>query len=267
MSNVDPMTGGQECSSGREGISGWWRRRMQRRRCRVIPSVAAVLVLAGAVLGAVAPAGGFGSAVSGGGAAVAAGVPASPTVSLDVPFTTPPVVTSAGGSTKAGLPPGLAVSMPGARMKEAGTQKLVDDTSTLMSDWIQAWATGDVSNPSYADFCIMECRFFLDETVKLWSRAQIRPAGTLRVYNVTGNTSYGGYSGAAVVCVDDSGLYAVSSSSGRAGYDPFDFGETVLYTFTGVYDTDVKHWIMTQAGVFPGDAYCGRTGTPNAPER
>ena len=157
--------------------------------------------------------------------------------------------------------------MPGARMKDAGTQKLADDTSTLVGDWVREWATGNVSNPSYAGFCIMECRYYLDETVKLWARAQIRPAGTLRVYNLTGNTSYGGYNGAAVVCVDDSGLFAVSPSSGKAGYDPFHFGETVLYAFTGLYDTSVKHWIMTQAQVFPGDAYCERSGTPNAAAR
>jgi hypothetical protein len=226
-----------------------------------------VLAVAGVVLGGVGFAGGFGSGSVGRGSA-AVGVPASPTASLAVLFTPPPV--SAGGSYSgplaAGLPVDLSVRLPGARMKDAGTQKLADDTSTLLGDWVQAWAGGNVSDPQYAGFCIMQCRFFLDETVTLWARAKIRPAGVLKFFNLTGNTSYGGYNGAAVVCVDDAGLYAVSSS-GRAGDEPFHAGEPLLYVFIGVYDTGVNHWIMTQADVSPGGIYCGRTGTPNASPR
>jgi hypothetical protein len=151
-------------------------------------------------------------------------------------------------------------------MTGTGEQSLANDMSKIVGYWVAAWATGNVANPSYAGFCIMQCRFFLDETVNLWSRAGIRPAGTLRVYNLTGNTSYGGYNGVAVVCVDDGALYAVGSS-GKPGYDPFHAGEPLLYVFSGVYDIAVNHWIMTQAEVFPGDAYCGRSGTPTAPPR
>jgi hypothetical protein len=225
----------------------------------------AVLVAAGVVLGVLAFASGFGSGAPGRGAA-GAGVHVSPTVSLVVPFTPPPVSAEGSGPMAGGLPADLSVRMPGARMKDAGTQKLADDTSTLLGDWVQAWASGNVSDPQYAGFCIMECRFFLDQTVTLWARAKIRPAGTLRFFNLTGNTSYGGYNGAAVVCVDDAGLYALSSS-GKAGDEPFHAGEPLLYVFIGVYDTGVNHWIMTQATVSPGGIYCGRTGTPNASAR
>jgi hypothetical protein len=266
MSKGDPLIGGRERAPDRNERPGWLRRRMQRRRCRVVAGVVAVLVVLGVVLGVVGGAGGFGSAASGGGLA-RVGVLVSPTASLVVPFTPAPVGGLSAKAVAAGLPADLTVSMPGAHMKDAGTQKLADDTSTLVSFWVAAWASGNVSTPPYVGFCIMACRFFLDETVTLWARAQIRPAGTLKLYNLTGNTSYGGYNGAAVVCMDDAGLFAVSSSSGRAGYDPFHFGEVVLLVFTGLYDTAVKHWIMTQADVYPGDAYCGRTGTPNAPAR
>jgi hypothetical protein len=190
--------------------------------------------------------------------------------SLVVPLALPTAAASAGrsysGPLKAGLPPDLTAALPSPRMTGIGEQSLADDMSKIIGYWVQAWATGNASNPPYVGFCIMECRFFLDETVTLWSRASIRPAGNLRIYNLTGNTSYGGYNGVAVVCIDDGGLYAVGSS-GKAGYDPFHAGEPVLYVFSGVYDIGVNHWIMTQAEVFPGDAYCGRTGTPNAAER
>ena len=231
--------------------------------------VVALVVVAGVVLGGAALGGAFGSAGAGRGSA-GVGVPPSPLASLAVPFTLPTAGAPAGGSYSgplaAGLPPDLSAALPSPRMTGTGEQSLADDMSKIVGYWVQAWAIGNESNPSYAGFCIMECRFFLDETVNLWSRAGIRPAGTLRVYNLTGNTSYGGYNGVAVVCIDDGALYAVPSS-GRASYDPFHAGEPLLYVFSGVYDIAVNHWIMTQASVFPGDAYCGRTGTPNAPAR
>ena len=163
-------------------------------------------------------------------------------------------------------PPDLTVALPSPRMTGTGEQSLADDMSKIVGFWVAAWATGDVSNPRYAGYCIMQRRFFLDETVTLWSRAKIRPAGQLRVYNLTGNTSYGGYNGVAVMCVDDAGLYAVNSS-GRAGDDPFHLGEPVLFVLSGVYDTAVNHWIMTAGELFPGGAYCGRSGTPAASPR
>jgi hypothetical protein len=235
----------------------------------VIVGLVALVVVAGAVIGAVALGSGFGSARAGGGLRAADVEPAalaSLVVPPALPATAPPAGHSYSGPLVAGLPPDLTAALPSPRMTGLGEQSLADDMSKIVGYWVAAWAIGNVANPQYAGFCIMECRFFLDETVTLWSRAGIRPAGMLRVYNLTGNTSYGGYNGVAVVCIDDGALYAVSSS-GHSGSDPFHAGEPLLYVFSGVYDIAVNHWIMTAAEVFPGDAYCGRSGTPNAPAR
>lgn len=153
------------------------------------------------------------------------------------------------------------MQIPSVHASDAASQKLADDAAVWLHDWVAAWASGNVTDPAYGAYCIMQCRYFLDATVKMWAHANIRPAGTLRVYNLAAVTTDGGYAGSVTVCIDDSNLYALTSSD-KAAYNPFPAVGPVMYVFGGVYDTGVKHWIMTQADVTLGGGYCERTTAP-----
>ena len=249
MSTNDPLP-------GRARIAVALRRRFERTRCRVVAGGVAVLVVAGAALGAVvltesgSPAPAPMSAV--------ADVPAWPTASLLLP----PVPSVGGGSAGADLPGDLSMLVPTVRAGDAQTQKLADDAGVWLRAWVSAWASGNTSNPAYGSYCIMQCRYFLDSTVAMWAHAHLRPAGSLRVYNLAAVTTDGGYAGSVTVCVDDSGLYALTSAN-KTTYNPFPEVGAVMYVFGGVYDTGVNHWIMTQGDVTLGGGYCERTTTPH----
>jgi hypothetical protein len=222
----------------------------------VIAAGVAVLAAAGAVFGMVA-------LVESGSPAPApvsalTAVPASPTASLLVP----PVPSVAAGSVAAGLPGDLSMMLPTVQAGDAQTQKLANDAGVWLRAWVSAWATGNTSDPGYGSYCIMQCRYFLDSTVAMWAHAHLRPAGSLRVYNLAAVTTDGGYAGSVTVCVDDSGLYALTSAN-KAAYNPFPAVGAVMYVFGGVYDTGVNHWIMTQGDVTLGGGYCERTTTPH----
>lgn len=259
MSNGDSPTGGRERAAEREAAAGWLWRRMRRRRCRVIAGVVALLTVAGVVLGGVVIGGGFGSAASGDRGSVGAGVPPSPSALGSLASAPVPPL---GDGSAAAIPSGFSLVYPTVRADGAQAQKLVDDAGVWLRDWVAAWFTGNVSNPGYKWYCAMECQFFLDSTVQMWAHAHLRPAGVLRVYNVAAEVADGGYAGSVTMCVDDSGLYALTSSN-KVVDDPFPKVGEVMYVFGGAYDISAQHWVMTQGTVTLGGFYCEATTTPH----
>ena len=253
-------------------------------RRRVVVVVAALVATLGAVLG-VAFSGAFSSGSPGRVSAANIDPPASPTASLQVPpdpnaqssaqaaqsamaaagtFSPPASVPSDvpgySGSLDAVIPAGLTVQVPSVHAKDQTAQSLADQSAQFLKAWAEAWATDNVNDPKYRAWCVDACHAVTDPVVMLWSNAKIKPAGTINFFNLAGGTANGGASGEIGVCLDDSGVFAVTSS-GQSGYDPYPQGGPVLYVFGAVYDKAVNHWVITSGYTSPGDSYCTASGS------
>lgn len=253
-----------------------------RRRVAVV--VAALVAMLGAVLG-VAFSGAFSSPAPGRVSAASIDPPASPTASLSVaadpnaqssaqaeesamaaagtfspPASVPTDVPNDSGSLDASLPAGLTVQVPSVHAKDQTAQSLADQSGQFLRAWAEAWATDNVNDPKYRAWCVDGCHAVTDPVVALWSNAKIHPAGTINFFNLAGGTANGGASGEIGVCLDDSAVFAVTSS-GQSGYDPYPQGGPVLYVFGAVYDKAVNHWVITSGYTSPGDSYCTQSGS------
>jgi hypothetical protein len=251
----------------------------EHNRRRVVVVIAAVVATLGAVLG-VAFSGVFTSTAPGRVSAANIDPPASPTASLRVPAdpnaqssaqaqasamaaagtfsppaTVPGDVPGYSGSLQASIPAGLTVQVPSVHAKDQTAQSLADQASEFLRAWAEAWATDNVNDPKYRAWCVDGCHGVTDPVVTLWSNAKIHPAGTLTFTNLAGGTANGGASGEVGVCLDDSGLFAVTSV-GQSGFDPYPQGGPVLYVFGAIFDKAVNHWVITSGYTSPGDAYC-----------
>jgi hypothetical protein len=255
----------------------------EHNRRRVVVVVAALVATLGAVLGVAFS--GASSPAPGRVSAANIDPPASPTASLSVPadpnaqssaqaaesamaaaglFSPPASVPSDvpgySGSLDGVIPAGLTATIPSVHAKDQAAQSLADQASEFLRVWVEAWASGNVDDPKYRAWCVDGCHAVTDPVVVLWNDAKIHPAGTLTFTNLAGGTANGGGSGEVGVCLDDSGLFAVTST-GRSGYDPYPQGAPVLYVFGLVFDKAVNHWVVTSGYTSPGDSYCTASGS------
>jgi hypothetical protein len=246
--------------------------------------VAALVATLGAVLG-VGFSGVFSPGSPGRVSAASIDPPASPTASLEVPpdpnaqdaaqaaasamaaagmFSPPASVPSDvpvySGSLVASLPAGLTVQVPSVHAKDQRAQSLADQAGQFLKAWVEAWATGNVHDAKYRAWCVDACHGVTDPVVTLWSNAKIHPAGRINFFSLAGGTADGGASGEVGVCVDDSGVFAVTSAGG-SGYDPYPQGGPVLYVFGAIFDPAVNHWVITSGYTSPGDSYCTASGS------
>jgi hypothetical protein len=258
--------------------------RHENTRRRVAVVIAALVATLGAVLG-VAFSGALGSSSPGRVSAASIDPPASPTASLSVPadpnaqssaqaqesamaaagtFSPPASVPSDvpgySGSLDASLPAGLTVAIPSVHAKDQTAQSLADQATQFLKAWVEAWVTDNVDDPKYRAWCVDGCHSVTDPVVTLWSNAKIHPAGMINFFSLAGGTANGGASGEVGVCLDDSGVFAVTSA-GASGYDPYPAGGPVLYVFGAVYDKAVNHWVITSGYTSPGDSYCTASGS------
>jgi hypothetical protein len=263
--------------SGPEVLSHRDEHEHNRRRVAVV--IAALVATLGGVLG-VAFSGAFSSSSPGRVSAASVDPPASPTASLSVPpdpdaqssaqaqesamaaagtFSPPASVPSDvpaySGSLDASLPAGLTVQVPSVHAKDQTAQSLADQATQFLKAWAEAWATDNVNDPKYRAWCVDGCHGVTDPVVTLWSNAKIHPAGEINFYSLAGGTANGGASGEIGVCLDDSAVFAVTST-GVSGYDPYPQGGPVLYVFGAVFDKTVNHWVITSGYTSPGDSYC-----------
>lgn len=155
------------------------------------------------------------------------------------------------------IPPFLTVRVPSVQAKDAQAQGMADQFSLMLKAWAEAWAAGNSDDPRYDTLCVEQCRAVLDPTVRLWKKANIVPAGTLRFFNLAGGLAKGNsQSGEVGVCLDDSALTAFRT--GQTYIDPYALGKPELLVFGLVYDKAVGHWVATEAYASPGDSYCAQ---------
>jgi hypothetical protein len=167
-----------------------------------------------------------------------------------------------GSLTAFAIPADLSVSLPQIKTTGAAYQVLANDFQDFLNAWVEAWAAGNPPDPRYGAWCVAACHSTADPVVEQWAGGGITPAGTLTFYGVQGGEMKTDTNLAEIaVCMDASGLTAVTAS-GAAVADPFPGdAEPTLYVFGLLYDKAAGRWVVTSGYYHAGDAYCTGDGT------